>query len=298
MKVGRFIAWSRRRFPGGWEIWSLIAAVAGLAVAASAFIPDRPDPADWARARAGESQWSAMTFNIQLGGQPAGAALDAIAAANPDVVCLQEMTPQLAESFKARLGGRYPHRYFKPGRMTQGVGIASRYPLVGGRILTLGLTYLPAVSATVRLKPGPVRVACVHLMPPFARFRKSVNVWKRYVRNEGIRVGQVRRLLKHLDAFQLPAIILGDLNEWSGQAAMTELATAGFTDACAGSGADCGPTWPGHAPPFPTLFRIDHIMGRGVGFTDAAVLEAGGSDHYPVAARVRVSDSALTSRRK
>lgn len=36
----------------------------------------------------------------------------------------------------------------------------------------------------------------------------------------------------------------------------------------------------------PALFQIDHILGRGVRFTDVAVLEAGGSDHFPVAARI------------
>jgi hypothetical protein len=34
-------------------------------------------------------------------------------------------------------------------------------------------------------------------------------------------------------------------------------------------------------------------MGRGVSFLDAAVLEAGGSDHYPVVARVIVGPRQL-----
>lgn len=285
MKAGRFPAGANRRFPGRRKIW-LFATAAGLAVVVATVIADRPDPADWARADA--SQSSVMSFNILRGGKPAGVALDAIAAAAPDILCLQEMTPQLAEMFKARLGKRYPYRYFKPGPVTQGVGIASRHPLTDGRVLTLGLTYLPAVSATVRLKSGAVRLACVHLMPPLARFKKSVNVWKRYVRNEAIRVGQVERLLDHLDAARLPAVIMGDMNEWPGQVAMAELAKAGFRDSCYGLGSDCGPTWPGRTLVWPATFRIDYILGRGVRFTDAATLEAGGSDHYPVAARFRL----------
>lgn len=247
----------------------------------------RLSPAEWRHAPAGTAGLTAISFNILLGGQPAGSALDAIEAADPDIVCLQEMTPELAKMFEARLGKLFPHRYFKPGQMTQGVGIASRHKLSGGKVLTLGLTYLPAVSATVQTQAGPIRVACVHLMPPLARFNKSVNIWDRYWRNQAIRVGQAEHLLRHLEDYHMPAIVLGDMNEWPGQAAGAVLAKAGFRDPCNAPGRHCGPTWPGQTLYWPATFRIDHILGRGINFTDAAVLEAGGSDHYPVAARFR-----------
>jgi len=150
-----------------------------------------------------------------------------------------------------------PTAISNPGE--QGVGIASRHKLSGGKVLTLGLTYLPAVSATVQMQAGPIRVACVHLMPPLARFTKSVNIWDRYWRIQAIRVGQAEHLARHLDGYDMPAIVLGDMNEWPGQTLY-----------------------------WPATFRVDHILGRGIKFTDAAVLEAGGSDHYPVAARFRV----------
>ncbi len=272
---------------------AVLAALVAVGTGLIFLVIQRQSPEEWRRAAGAGNGLTVMSFNVLLGGQPAGPALDAIEAAAPDILCLQEMTPELAEMFKARLGKLYPHRYFKPGRMTQGMGIASRYPLLGGKVLTLGLTYLPAVSATVRLQSGEIRVACAHLMPPLARFKKSVNVWKRYFRNEAIRVGQVAELLKHLDGMDMPAIIMGDMNEWLGQAAMAELAKAGFRDSCAGPDGRCGPTWPGRTLSWPAIFRVDHILGRGVRFTDSAVLEAGGSDHYPVAARVIVGPRQL-----
>lgn len=125
-------------------------------------------------------------------------------------------------------------------------------------------------------------------MPPLARFKKSVNIWDRYWRNQAIRVGQAEHLASHLDGYDMPAIVLGDMNEWPGQAAGTVLAKAGFGDPCNAPGRHCGPTWPGQTLYWPATFRVDHILGRGIKFTDAAVLEAGGSDHYPVAARFRV----------
>lgn len=263
-----------------------LAVAVAVGVGIVLLIVERPPPGEWRQAMSGGEGLTVMSFNVLLGGAPSADVLDAIEAARPDILCLQELTPELAGLFKARLGKRYPHRYFKPGRMTQGVGIASRHPLGNGKLLTLGLSYLPAVSATARTDSGPIRVACIHLMPPFARFKKSVNIWKRYFRNQAIRLGQVAELLKHLDSLNMPAVIMGDMNDWPGQAAVTALAKAGFRDACHSPRSRCGPTWPGHTLSWPAIIRIDQILGRGVRFASSAVLEAGGSDHYPVAARL------------
>jgi endonuclease/exonuclease/phosphatase family metal-dependent hydrolase len=42
--------------------------------------------------------------------------------------------------------------------------------------------------------------------------------------------------------------------------------------------------------------RIDYILGHDVRFADSAVLEAGGSDHYPVAARILAAGKSLESK--
>lgn len=255
----------------------------------------RPSAQDWAERRgAGAPDISILSFNVIEGGWPAADSLDAIEAAAPDIVCLQELTPELAQAFIARLGNRYPHRVFESHPRTQGVGIASRYPLSGGEVLTLGLRYLPAAAASVKLAGGRIHIACVHMMPPHSGYGQADDLLQLYEDNKAIRVGQARRLLEHLDGAGGPAVVLGDFNEWPGQAALETLYEAGFTDACRGRHSRCGPTFPGHVVPLPALFRIDHILGRGVAFSGAAVLEAGGSDHYPIAARFSIRQPGPT----
>ncbi len=267
----------------GWRLFGL-----ALVVAISAFLiePERVAPSDWSTHTASSGSLSVMTFNVMLGGKPAHSALDAIAAANPDIICIQELTPALARAFEARFAGTYPHRLFEPRPTSGGIGIASRYRLAGGAILELGFKAVPGAAATVRLPGGTMRVGCVHLIPPVLNLKSGVEFGERFRDNTDIRLGQIGRLLSHLDRTVGPALVLGDMNEWQGQAALSLLAESGFTNACDGTGARCGSSWPGPVMTWPAFIRIDHVFGRGVVFADAATLQAGGSDHYPVVARI------------
>ncbi len=248
----------------------------------------RQSPAEWRDAAAGGEGLTVMTFNISLGGRPAAAALDGIKEANSDIICIQEMTPSLAVAFEKRFSALYPYRLLLPGSSVHGIGIASKFPLSNEAIIREGMSHLPVASASAALGDGLVRIACVHLIPPHARPQEGETLWQRYFRNKGTRIIQAGIVIDSLAKAGGPAIILGDMNEWSGQTALSLFNDAGFADACESRPNRCGASWPGEAMTFPALFQIDHILGRDVRFADAAVLGAGGSDHYPVAARVIV----------
>ncbi len=253
---------------------------------------NRQNASDWAGDAVEPDTLSVMSFNVLLGGRPAGDVLDAIAAASADLVCLQEMTPDFADLFEARFASVYPHRVLVPGPGVHGIGLAGRFPLTDARLLTLGLPYLPAVASTMQTAAGPVRVACVHLVPPLARFGGYDSMTDRYYLNRSIRMDQARALLQHIDSAAMPAIVVGDMNEWEGQAALAILAEAGFRNACGVPGSRCAATWPGDVGYGLAIARVDHILGRGVEFRRAAVLNAGGSDHYPVVARFALMPGA------
>lgn len=268
------------------------AVIAGALLAAAAVLStgDRLSARQWsAHATAQNEVISVMSFNTLRGGRPVSEVLGLIDDAEADILCLQEMTGELAAALEGRLGARYPHRVFAPSPDVQGIGIASRFPVSGGTVLALGLSFLPAVAATIRIGAQEVHIVCVHFVPPQAGFGLGGDLWERYQQNETFRLLQVERLLEHLETVDAPVLVLGDMNEWPGQAALTALAVAGFSDSCGLPDSRCGPTWPGHAVFFlPAMARIDYVLGRGVVFTQAAVLDAGGSDHFPVAARIRL----------
>lgn len=261
--------------------------------------PEPLAPAEWsARAAAFPDSLSIMTFNISKGGRPPAAALAAVEAAAPDILCIQELTSGLAREFEARFAEEYPHRLFQPGPTVHGIGIASRLPIQEREIVLDGMAHLPAAVAMVGLDEDRLLLACVHLMPPHGRIAGWSDAWDGWFRNRATRMEQARNILARLSGKEL-ALILGDMNEVAGQAALTMMADAGFDDACnagAATNASCGLSWPGAHIPWPAFVRIDHILGRGVRFSDSAVLDAGGSDHYPVATRVKPEVKSLESK--
>lgn len=75
------------------------------------------------------------------------------------------------------------------------------------------------------------------------------------------------------------------MNEASDDDAVEVLKSGGYADACEIDNEDCGGSYPGATSMWPAVFQIDHILGRGVKFTEASVAKVGGSDHYPVVAQ-------------
>ncbi len=54
-----------------------------------------------------EGELRVMTYNVNFGAPAREAAVDAIAEASADVVCLQETTPEWEELLRQRLSERY-----------------------------------------------------------------------------------------------------------------------------------------------------------------------------------------------
>ena len=70
-----------------------------------------------------------MTFNIWGGSHSPATARVIVENGLPDIVALQELTPQMADVFLAELGDAYPYRLLRPEGTYRGMGVLSRFPL-------------------------------------------------------------------------------------------------------------------------------------------------------------------------
>jgi endonuclease/exonuclease/phosphatase (EEP) superfamily protein YafD len=226
-----------------------------------------------------------MAFNVLFKGAKDAKSLDAIAAEDADVVCLTELTPTFVKGFETspKLAKAYPYRSFAPQKGTWGVGFASKVPLANVQTGPVLPVKIPAMEATVQFDGGPVQLLCVHLIPPGGKDGVTLET---LAKNAATRKQQAETLVKRYAKVKTPVVLLGDFNEEPVGAAMGVLGDAGWSRGCLLPTSSCGATFPGPVVSWPAVFQVDHVLARGLTFLSAGTVRAGGSDHYPVAAKL------------
>ncbi|CAL9318805.1 MULTISPECIES: endonuclease/exonuclease/phosphatase family protein [Streptomyces] len=204
---------------------------------------------------------------------PAGTARD-VAASGADVLALEELTATAVPTYEKALASTY--RYHS----VQGtVGVWSKYPLTDVRAVDLDMGWTRAMRATVTAPAGQVAVYVAHL--PSVRVKMEAGFTARQRDRSADYLGHAiaREPLKNV-------VLLGDLNGTMNDRALNAVTSQmRSTQGAAGSG--FGFSWPASFP----MARIDQIMVRGLTPESSWTLPQTGSDHLPVAARVKVATS-------
>jgi vancomycin resistance protein VanJ len=227
-----------------------------------------------------------VTWNVEVDSR-SGEASAALVAAHPaDVVALVELQPAAAAAIAANsdLVKRYPYRVFHARHDVLGIGLMSRYPIIGS-------TYQlePAVQqATVDIDGQHVVVIAAHPMhADVQHVRRKIPI--------GINVDQrnddLVKIRDRIDAVVQggdPLILLGDLNTAPSEPAYDRL-MAGLRDVHAEVGNGTGWTW----RPIPLeflgigLIRIDYvIVSPDIDAVSIGETCPGDGDHCIVSARL------------
>ncbi|AVV43007.1 endonuclease/exonuclease/phosphatase family protein [Streptomyces sp. ID05-04B] len=202
---------------------------------------------------------------------PAGTARD-VAASAADVLALEELTASAVPVYEKALAATYPYH------SVQGtVGLWSKYPLSGVRAVDIELGWTRAMRAAVATPQGEVAVYVAHL--PSVRVKLQAGFTARQRDKSADALGEAiadERLTR--------VILLGDLNGTMNDRSLNAVTSQmRSTQGAAGSG--FGFSWPASFP----MARIDQIMVKGVAPVTSWTLPQTGSDHLPVAARVKVT---------
>ncbi|MES5825076.1 endonuclease/exonuclease/phosphatase family protein [Streptomyces sp. RG80] len=205
---------------------------------------------------------------------PAGTAR-AVAASGADVVALEELTSGAVPTYEKALAGTY--RYHS----VQGtVGLWSKYPLSGVKPVDIKLGWTRAMRATVTTPEGRIAVYVAHL--PSVRVKMEAGFTARQRDKSANALGEAIA-----DEPIQQVVLLGDLNGTMNDRALNAVtAQMRSTQGAAGSG--FGFSWPASFP----MARIDQILVRGVEPESSWTLPETGSDHLPVAARVKLDTSS------
>ena len=286
--VAELLTHFRFQFAAGGLILMTVAIAcrrrAALAAAALVFVANSlpllpyamPIAAD---AHAGEARLRIMAVNVRYSNHDYERALALIAAENPDVVGLQEVTDAWIEGVSG-LRERYPYRVVWPDDGAHGLALFSRVPIEElGDSPYREADQLTAIRVKVDLPDRPVILTLAHLIAPTTPKRSRI-------RNRQIRTiaGMVAtdREMEH--------IVIGDLNitPWSPHYAALE--QAGLANAARGRGYTA--TWPAMLGPLG--IPIDHVLlSAGLHAQQVRSGASFGSDHLPIVADLALPAAPL-----
>ncbi|WP_328482311.1 endonuclease/exonuclease/phosphatase family protein [Streptomyces sp. NBC_00377] len=213
-----------------------------------------------------------VTHNVNADNpDPAGTARD-VAASEADVLALEELTAAAVPVYEKALAATYKYH------SVQGtVGLWSRYPLSGVKPVDIKLGWTRAMRAAVATPEGEVAVYVAHL--PSVRVKLQAGFTARQRDKSADALGEAIA-----DEKLTRVVLLGDLNGTMNDRSLNAVTSQmRSTQGAAGSG--FGFSWPASFP----MARIDQIMVRDVEPVTSWTLPQTGSDHLPVAARVKVT---------
>ncbi|MER6352865.1 endonuclease/exonuclease/phosphatase family protein [Streptomyces sp. NPDC001634] len=195
-----------------------------------------------------------------------------VAASGADVLALEELKASAVPVYEQALASTYKYH------SVQGtVGLWSKYPLGGVSAVDIKLGWTRAMRATVNTPNGEVAFYVAHM--PSVRVKLAAGFTARQRDTSADALGEAiagEKLSR--------VILLGDLNGTMNDRSLNAVTSQmRSTQGAAGSG--FGFSWPASFP----MARIDQIMVRGVEPVSSWTLPRTGSDHLPVAARVKVT---------
>ena len=238
------------------------------------------------------------TYNLNYANRRGDQVLDAIATADPDLICFQETTVQSERFLRERLEKTHPF-FYSIGH--DGQNYAERFAFASKKKLT-NVKFTPTYAglfgfyaATFEIAGEPIQIVNVHLTPfqfkGGGRIADAMTALSATEENHAIEIGAIVEAIdpKH------PAIVLGDFNSISTFVAPKRLVDCGMIDAFESlhDDANAHPTWSWPTRPIPIALRIDYIFHT-AHFTTikSEVLRRDGSDHALVFAVLKLGEQS------
>ena len=217
------------------------------------------------------------TYNVFTGAHDTARTVKAIRRMNADVLLLQELSPQGANSLDQALKLDFRYRHF-----TQGVAILSRYPLQNPRYEQSQHGINGFLFAEIHSPGGKFQVASLHLDP--LRIWTTRDKWSLPMQLMGgqndVHRREVIQIVKSLRP-SMPSILGGDFNSVSA-APVRQLRKLGYTDSFAkvNQHPDQTPTLHFKLFGFQTGRRIDYILhDESFQTIESHILPGAPSDH-------------------
>lgn len=228
-----------------------------------------------------------LSSNIQKG-EVDTASFIALAVDHADIITMSELTAEAAAQLRdGGLRKTFPYSILIPRPGAGGMGLWSRYPLIGLPDSKYGSNFIAARVRVPGVRNNPL-VASVHLMSPLAGGANTFEDW-----NHRITAAKSEFADYAETAGSAAVIIAGDFNATPDMRQFRDLLDVGYRDAVNQTGAGFSPTYSPH-PAIPPLITIDHVLTRNSSVQSIHTVDIPGSDHRALLATVQVPDDPPT----
>ncbi|HET6856679.1 MAG TPA: endonuclease/exonuclease/phosphatase family protein [Streptomyces sp.] len=215
--------------------------------------------------------FTVATHNVNADNLDPQGTAEVLVESGADVVALQELKASAVPSYEKALSGTYKYH------SVQGtVGLWSKYPMTDTRSVDIKLGWVRAMRSTVTTPEGRVALFVPHLPSVRVKLNAGFTAGQRDDSADALGEAIAREPLDRI-------VLLGDLNGTMNDRSLNAITSQmRSTQGAAGDG--FGFSWPASLP----MARIDQIMVKGVDPVSSWTLPETGSDHLPIAARVRI----------
>lgn len=247
------------------------AVAAGVVVAVfGAFVVPRAIPSG---APSDGDRLRVLSFNTKIGAGSVSELAALVRREKPDVLTVQELTPEWSAEFSALQLFPYSALRALPG--ASGTGIWARYPLTDNRTVDPKSGFDQTVARLNVSVARTYEVVSAHPRPPIFRAEQfgSPSRW----------VGDLSRLPSAAKSGPV-RVMAGDFNSSFDHSPFRKLVDTGYVDAAAEVGKGLVPTWPMNGNKAPPV-TLDHVLVDSR--ADASRFDAytiAGSDHRAIVA--------------
>lgn len=211
------------------------------------------------------------THNVDADNPDPHGTAAAVAKSGADVLALTELKGGAVPIYEKALAGTYAYHSVEGT-----VGVWSKYPLSSSKSVDIKMGWTRAMRVTVDTPFGQVAAFVAHLPSVRVKLNAGFTANQRDNSADALGAALAAEPLKKV-------LLLGDLNGTMNDRSLSEVTSQmRSTQGAAGDG--FGFSWPAQFP----MARIDQIMVRGIKPEASWTLPRTGSDHLPVAARLKV----------
>jgi endonuclease/exonuclease/phosphatase family metal-dependent hydrolase len=226
------------------------------------------------------------SYNVESDMQTDSATVEAVGAGDPDVIALQEVTPEWEDVLAARYAEQYPYQLYAAKGGAAGLAILAKFPIRdSGWHAGVAKDWHPAWHVLVDTPSGTIQLLNVHLRSAHLGNGNAVNS---YLETNSDHEYQMS-LFYNDCGDDIPTLVMGDFNEGVDGGGVRFLEDRGFRNAL--------PlyhpgqyTWRHSSVANQFTQTLDHILFDGhFEPLNAWVTRIGNSDHIPVYAHLEAA---------